>query len=46
MIDLAEHCGGECRTLPMWKGFHDMANKYFDSITLEDLIKGNLNISQ
>lgn len=29
----------ECKTLPMWKGFHDMANKYFDGITLEDLIK-------
>lgn len=28
----------ECKTLPMWKGFHDMANKYFDGITLEDLI--------
>lgn len=39
----AEKCSraDKCKTLPMWKGFHDMANKYFDSITLEDLIKGN-----
>lgn len=43
----AEQCdrAAECKTLPMWKSFHDMANKFFDSITLEDLIKGNLNIS-
>lgn len=36
----AKQCdrAAECKTLPMWKGFHDMANKYFDSITLEDLI--------
>lgn len=30
---------GECRTLPMWKEFHEMANKYFDGITLADLMK-------
>lgn len=43
----AEQCdrAAECKTLPMWKGFHDMANKYFDSITLEDLINGTLNSS-
>lgn len=43
----AEKCerAAECKTLPMWKGFHDLSNKYFDSITLEDLIKGNLKTS-
>ena len=36
----AEKCdrAAECKTLPMWKGFHDMANKYFDGITLADLM--------
>ena len=29
----------ECRTLPMWTEFHEMANKYFDSITPADLMK-------
>ena len=28
-----------CKTLPMWRGFQDMINDYFDSITLEDLMK-------
>lgn len=32
----------ECKTLPMWSEFHKMVNDYFDSITLEDLLrKGN-----
>lgn len=28
-----------CKTLPMWTEFHKMVNNYFDSITLEDLMK-------
>ena len=36
----AEPCerAAECRTLQMWKGFYDMTNKYFDSVTIADLI--------
>lgn len=30
---------GECKTLPMWREFHDMVNDYFDGITLADLMK-------
>lgn len=33
----------ECKTLPMWKGFHDMVNDYFDRITLEDLLEGRIS---
>ena len=29
----------ECRTLDMWKGFYDLTNKYFDGITIADLIQ-------
>ena len=29
----------DCRTVTMWKGFHDMVNGYFDKITLTDLMK-------
>ena len=29
----------ECRTLPMWKKNDDMTNKFFDSITVADLMK-------
>lgn len=32
----------ECRTLPMWAKFKDMIDDYFDGITLEDLLKGNV----
>ena len=41
----AEKCdrAAECKTLPMWKGFHDMANKYFDGITLVDLMKTDIS---
>ena len=37
----AEPCNktAECRTLPMWNEFYEMINKYFDSITLADLMK-------
>lgn len=36
----AEPCtkAAECRTLKMWQGFYDMTNKYFDGITIADLI--------
>lgn len=30
---------GECKTLPMWADFHKVANRYFDNITLADLLK-------
>ena len=41
----AEKCdrAAECKILPMWKGFHDMANKYFDEITLADLMKTDIS---
>lgn len=29
-----------CKTLPMWQKFNDITNKYFDGITLEDLVNG------
>lgn len=29
----------ECRTRPMWNEFYEMINKYFDSVTLADLMK-------
>ncbi|MDD3882772.1 MAG: RrF2 family transcriptional regulator [Eubacteriales bacterium] len=37
----AEPCprSAYCATLPMWSGFFDMTNKYFDGITIEDLSK-------
>lgn len=31
-----------CPTLPMWTAFHQMANDYFDGITLADLLNGTL----
>lgn len=27
-----------CKTLPMWEKFHEIANEYFDGITLVDLL--------
>lgn len=35
---------GECRTLPMWIKFKNMIDEYFDGITLEDLLTGNIQI--
>lgn len=42
-------CGAEpcervesCKTLPMWKGFQEAANRYFDGITLADLVGDNI----
>ena len=28
----------ECRTLPMWKEYNDLTRRYFDGITLADLM--------
>ena len=28
----------ECRTLPLWQGFYVMTKKYFESVTLADLL--------
>lgn len=27
-----------CKTIAMWKGFYKLANEYFDTITLKDLL--------
>lgn len=37
--NLCEKCG-ECVTLPIYKGLYDVVIKYFESITLEDIITG------
>ena len=29
----------QCRTLPMWREFYEMTNRYFDGITLADLMQ-------
>lgn len=29
----------QCTLLPVWKGFYDLTNKYFGSLTLGDLMK-------
>jgi len=31
-----------CKTLGMWEGFEKIINEYFDSITVADLLEGNL----
>lgn len=30
-----------CKTLSMWNGFFELTNRYFDGITLADLVNGN-----
>lgn len=30
---------GECKTLSMWKKFHELSNEYFDGITLAELVQ-------
>ena len=30
-----------CKTLSMWSGFFQLTNKYFDGMTLADLVGGN-----
>lgn len=39
----AEPCerAADCRTLSIWKGFYDLTNKYFDSITIASLVNNN-----
>ena len=39
----AEPCerAAECRTLGMWRGFYDLTNRYFDSITIASLTNEN-----
>lgn len=32
----------ECKTLPMWNKFYEMSNDFFDSITLEALVMGEI----
>lgn len=32
----------DCKTRKMWKGFYQQINAYFDGITLQDLLDGNL----
>ena len=29
----------QCRTLPMWREFYEMTNRYFDGITIADLMQ-------
>lgn len=31
----------KCKTLPMWKEFYKISNDYFNSITLDDLIRNS-----
>lgn len=31
----------QCRTLPMWERFNQMANDYFDNITVADLMRSS-----
>ncbi|MBQ8287612.1 MAG: Rrf2 family transcriptional regulator [Clostridia bacterium] len=37
----AEICDrmADCKTLPMWKAFHQLANDYFDGISIATLLK-------
>lgn len=35
--NLCEKCG-DCVTLPIYQGLYDVVNRYFESITLEDII--------
>lgn len=32
----------ECRIIPMWREFYALVNRYFDGITLADLMKTNI----
>ena len=35
---------GECLTLPMWIKFKNMIDEYFDGITLENLLAGDIQV--
>lgn len=39
----AEPCprAAECRTLKLWRDYYDMTNRYFDGVTVADLIGAN-----
>ena len=36
----AEPCrrAPECRTLPLWQGYYELTKKYFENVTLADLL--------
>ena len=40
--NLCERCG-ECITLPLYEGLYDVIIKYFDSITLEDIVNKQIS---
>ena len=33
---------GECITLPLWKKLDDLVQQYLDSVTLKDVLEGNV----
>ena len=33
-----ERCG-DCRTIPMWREFHSLINRYFDGITIANMVR-------
>ncbi len=33
---------GQCPTLPVWRGLYQVINEYLDSITLQDILDGNV----
>ena len=41
----AAPCGRaeNCKTLGIWKEYYRLTNEYFDSISIEDVIKGNID---
>ena len=43
MDDCAQPCpvASTCRTLPMWQRFDRMANDFFSSVTIADLMRPN-----
>lgn len=41
--NICEKCD-DCVTLPIYKGLYEVVNKYFEGITLEDIINRTVNI--
>lgn len=41
--NLCDKCG-ECLTLPIYEGLYDMIFKYFDGMTLEDIIERRIGL--
>ena len=35
-----------CKTLPMWRGLKKVVNDYLESVTIEELLNGNVNIPE